>query len=252
MGYFHAGHAALMARSVRDRHATVVSLFVNPIQFGPREDLGSYPRDLRRDKAAAKAAGVELLFVPSAGEMYPAGFLTHVNVRSLGESLCGASRLGHFGGVATVVVKLLNIVRPDVMYMGQKDAQQAVIIRRVMQDLDFLTALKVCPTVREKDGLAMSSRNVYLSARERASAPTIYRALCHARKLIAGGERRAARIISIIKKLISDGACARIEYVSCVTLDDLRVTRLIEGRVMIAVAARFGTTRLIDNIIVTT
>ena len=252
MGYFHAGHVSLMERSVKDHHATVVSLFVNPIQFGPGEDLGRYPRDLVRDRKMAQAAGVELFFVPSGAEMYPAGFLTHISVSRLGDSLCGASRPGHFSGVATVVGKLLNIVQPDAMYLGQKDAQQVEIISRMMRDLDFSTCLKVCPTVREKDGLAMSSRNAYLSPSERASAPSIYRALCHARAMIAAGERRAARINSVIKKLISDGAGASIEYVSCVTLHDLRFTRRIQGRVLIAVAARFGTTRLIDNIIVTT
>ncbi len=252
MGYFHAGHVSLMERSVKDHHATVVSLFVNPIQFGPAEDLGRYPRDIDRDRKMASAAGVELFFVPSVDEMYPAGFLTHIDVKKIGDGLCGASRPGHFSGVATVVAKLLNIVQPDVMYLGQKDAQQVEIIRRMMKDLDLATGLKVCPTVREKDGLAMSSRNTYLSAGDRAAAPSIYRALCHARKMVIAGERRTARINSAIKKLISVGAGASIEYVSCVTLHDLRVARRIEGRVLIAVAARFGTTRLIDNIIVTT
>ena len=250
MGAFHAGHVSLMKASVRDNDVTVASLFVNPIQFGPQEDLARYPRDLKRDAAIARAAGVDLLFVPSVGQMYPQPLLTYVDVGRLGSLLCGATRPGHFRGVATVVSKLLNIVGPDVMYLGQKDAQQAEVLRKMVRDLDFPVRVKVCPTVREKDGLAMSSRNAYLSPSEREQAPAIYRALRHAKAMIADGERDMLKINSKIKKLISDGTSASIVYISCVGLDDFTIARRIKGDTLIAVAARIGSTRLIDNIVV--
>ena len=250
MGYFHAGHVSLMKASVKGNDATVVSLFVNPIQFGPHEDLAKYPRDLKRDADMARAEGVDFLFVPSVDQMYPQPLLTYVDVGRMGEMLCGATRPGHFRGVATVVSKLLNIVQPDVIYLGQKDAQQVEVIKKMVRDLDFPVRVKVCPTFREKDGLAMSSRNAYLSPAERAQAPAIYKALCRARKMIADGERDAAKINSQIKKLISDGTSASIVYISCVGLDDFTITRRIKGDTLIAVAARIGSTRLIDNIVV--
>jgi pantoate--beta-alanine ligase len=250
MGYFHAGHVSLMRASVKDNAVTVVSLFVNPIQFGPHEDLAKYPRDLKRDAAMARAAGVDLLFVPSVDQMYPQPLLTYVDVGRMGEMLCGQTRPGHFRGVATVVSKLLNIVQPDVMYLGQKDAQQAEVLKKMVRDLDIPVRIKVCPTLREKDGLAMSSRNAYLSPAERAQAPAIYRALCHARGMVADGERDAAKINSKIKKLLSDGTSASIVYISCVGLDGFTVARRIKGETLIAVAARIGSTRLIDNIVV--
>jgi len=250
MGYFHAGHVSLMKASVREQDVTVVSLFVNPIQFGPNEDLAKYPRDLERDAAMARAAGVDLLFIPSVDQMYPHPLLTYVDVGRMGEMLCGISRPGHFRGVATVVSKLLNIVQPDAMYLGQKDAQQAEVIKKMVRDLDIPVRVKVCPTMREKDGLAMSSRNAYLSSAERAQAPAIYRALRHARGMVADGERDTAKINSEIKKLISDGTSASIVYISCVGLDDFTVARRIKGDTLIAVAARIGSTRLIDNIVV--
>jgi pantoate--beta-alanine ligase len=250
MGYFHAGHVSLMKASVKDNDVTVVSLFVNPIQFAPDEDLARYPRDLQRDTLMARAAGVDFLFVPSVEQMYPQPLLTYVDAGRMGDMLCGATRPGHFRGVATVVSKLLNMVQPDTMYLGQKDAQQAEVLKKMVRDLDFPVCVKVCPTLRAKDGLAMSSRNSYLSPAERAQAPAIYRALCHARKMVADGERDAAKINSQIKKLISDGTSASIVYISCVGLDDFAVTRRIKGDTLIAVAARIGSTRLIDNIVV--
>jgi len=250
MGYFHAGHISLMKASRKNNDVTVVSLFVNPIQFGPDEDLAKYPRDLKHDTAMAKAAGVNILFIPSVDQMYPHPLLTYVDVGQMGEILCGATRPGHFRGVATVVSKLLNIVQPDTMYLGQKDAQQAEVIKKMVQDLNFHVQVKVCPTLREKDGLAMSSRNAYLSPAERAQAPAIYKALCHARRMIADGERDVLKINSKIKKLISDGTSASIVYISCVGLDDFTLTRRIKGDTLIAVAARIGSTRLIDNIVI--
>jgi pantoate--beta-alanine ligase len=250
MGYFHAGHISLMKASIKDNDVTVVSLFVNPIQFGPDEDLAKYPRDLKRDSRAAQAAGVDILFVPSVDQMYPQPLLTYVDAGRMGDLLCGATRPGHFRGVVTIVSKLLNIVHPNALYLGQKDAQQVEVIKKMVRDLNFPVCVKVCPTTRERDGLAMSSRNSYLSPTERAQAPAIYKALCHARKMIADGERDAAKINSQIKKLISDGTNASIVYISCVGLDDFCITRRIKGDALIAVAARIGSTRLIDNIVV--
>jgi pantoate--beta-alanine ligase len=250
MGYFHPGHVSLMKASVKDNDITVVSLFVNPAQFGPQEDLSTYPSNLKGDRAAAGAAGVDLLFIPSVREMYPSSSRTVVEVGGLGDILCGASRPGHFKGVATIVLKLLNIVGPDVMYLGQKDAQQVEVIKRMVTDLNIPVKIKVCPTWREKDGLAMSSRNSYLSPTERAEAPALYRALVEGCRMVNDGERNAIKIISKIKKLISDGTGASIIYVSCVGLDDFKITRRIKGDTLIALAARIGSTRLIDNIVV--
>jgi pantoate--beta-alanine ligase len=250
MGYFHAGHISLMNACKKDNDVTVVSLFVNPIQFGPNEDLAKYPRDLKRDSAMARAAGVDILFVPSVDQVYRQPLLTYVDVGRMGEMLCGATRPGHFRGVATVVSKLLNIVQPDTMYLGQKDAQQVEVLKKMVEDLNFPVHIKVCPTLREKDGLAMSSRNSYLSPAERAKAPAIYKALCHAKKMIADGERDTVKINSQIKKLISDGTSASIVYISCVGLGDFNIARRIKGDTLIAVAARIGSTRLIDNIVV--
>jgi pantoate--beta-alanine ligase len=250
MGYFHQGHTALMKASAKENHVTVVSLFVNPIQFGPKEDLSRYPRDLKRDTRLARESGVDILFIPSVKEMYPEPLLTFVEVGKIADILCGASRPGHFRGVATVVAKLLNIVQPDIMYLGQKDAQQVEVIKRMVQDLNIPAQIKVCRTEREQDGLAMSSRNSYLSPSERAVAPRLYQALCQARRMIADGERNTSKIISQIKKLISDGTNVSIEYVSCVGLDRFVPVRRIKGKVLVAVAVRIGTTRLIDNIVV--
>ena len=250
MGYFHDGHVSLMKASVKDNDVTVVSLFVNPIQFGPNEDLAKYPRDLKHDTALAAAAGVDFIFVPSVDQMYPQPLLTYVDAGRMGDMLCGASRPGHFRGVATVVSKLLNMVQPDAMYLGQKDAQQVEVLKKMVRDLNFPVRVRVCPTMREKDGLAMSSRNSYLSPAERAHAPAIYKALCHARKMVADGERDASKINFEIKKLISVGTGASIIYISCVGLDDFTIARRIKGDTLIAVAARIGSTRLIDNIVV--
>ncbi|MBF0620273.1 MAG: pantoate--beta-alanine ligase [Candidatus Omnitrophica bacterium] len=247
MGYFHQGHVSLMARSVRENDITVVSLFVNPVQFGPTEDLSRYPRDLRRDCAMAKAAGVAVIFIPSVKEMYPQELSTWVSVNALSEGLCGASRPGHFKGVATVVAKLLNIVQPDTMYLGAKDAQQAMVIKKMVCDLNFPARVVVCPTVRERDGLAMSSRNMYLKPDERIAAKALSGALFAAKKDILSGERNALKIISKIKKLILEETGASIEYVSCVSATDLKPVRRIKADVLIALAVRFPSARLIDN-----
>ncbi len=251
MGYFHEGHLSLMRQSRKENRYTVVSIFVNPIQFGPLEDLAQYPRDLERDLRLARKAGVDVVFVPSVQEMYPAGLsLTMIDVRGVSAGLCGASRPDHFSGVATVVAKLLNSVRPTAMYLGQKDAQQVIVIRKMVEDLNFPITVITCPIVREPDGLAMSSRNKYLSTSERVQAAALFRALLLARDLVAKGESDAMKIISKIKKLILDETSARIEYITCVSRADLKPVRRIEGEVLVALAVRFSSARLIDNMVV--
>ena len=250
MGYLHEGHLSLMRRAVKDNDCCVVSIFVNPIQFGPSEDLSKYPRDIARDTRLARSAGVKVLFFPGENEMYPEGDpLTGIEVEGVSQGLCGASRPGHFLGVAVVVAKLLNIVQPRVMYLGQKDAQQVAVLRMMVSDLNFPVKIFVCPTVREPDGLALSSRNKYLSADERRQAPALYRALKLAREKMAAGESDAAKIISLIKKLILDETNASINYVSCVSLKDLKDVRRINEDVLVALSVGFKSARLIDNII---
>ena len=251
MGYFHEGHLSLI-RSARDENACcVVSLFVNPIQFGPSEDLGRYPRDIVRDIRLARTAGADVLFIPSVEEMYPSGVpATFVDINGITDGLCGASRPGHFRGVATVVAKLLNIVQPQTIYLGQKDAQQVVVIKRMLVDLDFPVRAVICPTVREPDGLALSSRNKYLSPAERAEAPALFKALELARSLVSGGESDARKIIIKIKKLLLVATSASIEYVSCVSASDLSPVRRISQDVLIALAVKFPSVRLIDNTVI--
>lgn len=249
MGYFHEGHLSLMRLSKKDNDVTVVSLFVNPIQFGPQEDLSKYPRDLKRDASMARSAGVDILFVPAVEEMYPHKISTFINVDELSDELCGASRPGHFRGVATVVAKLLNIVQPDVLYLGQKDAQQAAVIRRMVDDLNVPVEICIGATVREPDGLAMSSRNKYLSPSERKEAATLSKSLKLVKRKILRGEIDAKKIISEIKKLLLEETGATIDYVSCVSTTDLRPVRRIKDEVLIALAVKFSSARLIDNVL---
>ncbi len=250
MGFFHEGHLSLM-RAARETCATVVvSIFVNPLQFGPREDLDAYPRDLPRDLAMAKSVGVDLVFAPSVQEMYPEQQLACVEVEKISEGLCGAKRPGHFRGVATVVAKLFNIVQPDVAFFGQKDAQQLQVIRKMVQDLNFPVTIVPCPIVREPDGLAMSSRNVYLTPEERRAATVLYRSLKLAENLIAGGERDAGKIESFLAESIASEPLARLDYAEVRTLPDLEAKPELSGEVILAVAAYFGRARLIDNLIV--
>ncbi len=246
MGYFHAGHLALMdrARSLADR--VVVSLFVNPLQFGPTEDLDRYPRDLERDQRLAGERGVDVLFAPAVEEMYPSETATRVVVGELGTRLCGASRPGHFDGVATVVAKLFHIVGPDVAVFGEKDFQQLVILRRMAADLDFPVTIVGHPVVREPDGLAMSSRNTYLSPEERRRAAAISRGLRRARELVAGGERRVEAIATAVKAVLTD-AGLRSEYVAVVDSATLEAQHEVTQRSRLLVAAWAGATRLIDN-----
>lgn len=247
MGYFHDGHLALMKKAGESADLVVASLFVNPIQFGPGEDLARYPRDFARDCRLAAAAGVHVLFAPEAGDMYPEEPLSRVVVSGLSEGLCGASRPGHFSGVATVVAKLFNIVKPRVAVFGKKDLQQLAVIRRMVADLNWDTVIIGHPIVREADGLAMSSRNTYLSAQERNSALCLHKAILHARARVRQGLRDADALLVEVRALLLRHEGVTIDYAALVDGRDLTaVTELREG-IVLAMAIRVGGTRLIDN-----
>lgn len=248
MGYLHEGHLSLVRRARADCGTVVVSIFVNPLQFGPREDLAAYPRDLERDAALLRAEGVDLLFAPPEEEMYPQGQpLTFVEVHGLTAGLCGASRPGHFRGVATVVNKLFQIVQPDAAYFGQKDYQQLQVIRRMVLDTNLPVEIVGCPIVREPDGLAMSSRNVYLTPPERTAARVLSQALAAARGRAAAGERDAAALQAHVQAVIAAEPLARIDYVAIVDAESLQPVERLSGRVLVALAVYIGRTRLIDN-----
>ncbi len=250
MGAFHAGHVSLMQQARAATDVVVVSLFVNPTQFAPTEDLSAYPRDEARDAELAAAAGVDVLFAPTAQEVYPDGFQTTVTVGALAQPLEGAQRPGHFDGVATVVAKLLNIAQPDVAFFGQKDAQQALIVRRVVRDLDIPVRIEVCPTVREADGLAMSSRNAYLAPAERERAVALRRALDAAEQAVAAGERDATAVAATARDAMTPFG-VEPEYLALVAADTLAPVDQIDGEILVALAARVGHARLIDNILIT-
>lgn len=249
MGFLHAGHLSLIHRAQQTCGRVVVSVFVNPLQFGPAEDYNRYPRDFERDRAMLEREGVDAIFHPTAEEMYSSAPQTAVTPGKLAEVLCGASRPGHFQGVATVVAKLFNIVAPDRAFFGQKDAQQVVVIQNMVRDLSFPVEIEVCPTVREPDGLAMSSRNSYLSPDERTRAVVLSQALKRAEARICAGERDAASIEHEMRDAIA-AAGAELDYASVVDRGTLASVDRIDGDVLVAVAARFGKTRLIDNVIV--
>lgn len=247
MGAFHEGHLSLIRAARAQNELVVVSLFVNPTQFGANEDLGSYPRDEERDARLAREAGADVLFAPPASEVYPDGFATTVHVSGVTDVLCGAVRgLGHFDGVATVVAKLFGIVAPDSAYFGQKDAQQVVMVRRMVRDLNIRVRIEACPIVRDPDGLAMSSRNAYLDAASREQATALNRALDAAEALVRSGERRAGPVLAAARGVLVDAGIDP-EYVELRDPDDLGVLDEIGDRSLLAVAARVGTARLIDN-----
>lgn len=249
MGYLHEGHLSLVRRARAENDHVAVSIFVNPTQFGPHEDYNRYPRDLERDLRLLEPLGVDLVFAPSVEEMYPPGFQTWVIVEEVSRPLEGASRPGHFRGVATVVTKLFNIIQPDRAYFGQKDAQQTVVIRRMVQDLNIPVEIVVCPTVREPDGLAMSSRNTYLSPEERQAATVLFRALQAAKARYEAGEREAERLREAMREVIGAEPLARLDYVSVADPETLQELSRVEERALLSLAVYIGQTRLIDNIL---
>jgi len=252
MGALHDGHVSLIQAAGKRCDTVVVSIFVNPTQFGPGEDLNKYPRPFEKDLAICERHGVSAVFAPEAGEMYPRENLTWVNVEKVTDRLCGEFRPGHFRGVATVCAKLFNIVCPDVAFFGQKDAQQALVIRRMAADLNMPLEIVVCPTVREPDGLAMSSRNQYLSPEERKDATRIYQSLERCRALIEAGERDADVIRGRMREVLRQMTSTKIEYVSISDAETLEELARVRGRILAAVAVRMKSARLIDNILVDT
>ena len=247
MGFLHEGHMALVKRAKAENSAVIVSIYVNPAQFGPKEDFGAYPRDLDRDLELLRKEGTDIVFVPSDDEMYPHEFSSWVDVEKVAERLEGASRPGHFRGVATIVAKLFNIVQPTRAYFGQKDAQQVVVIKRMVADLSMNLEVVIVPTVRENDGLAMSSRNVYLSPRERQAATILFKALTLARQLRKGGEKDAEKNRGQMTALIGREPLAQIDYVSIADAETLEELGLIDRPAVVSLAVRIGKTRLIDN-----
>ena len=250
MGYLHPGHLSLVRASKKTIDATVVSIFVNPTQFGPREDLSKYPRDFARDAQMLRAEGADILFIPRAADMYPSGYKTFVEVLDLQNKLCGRSRPIHFRGVCTVVLKLFNIVLPDKAFFGQKDAQQAVIIRRMAGDLDLDVEIEVKPIIRDADGLALSSRNAYLNPAERKAALVLTRSLKEAKMMVDQGQRKTAVLIGRIRSRLEDEPLARLDYAAVVDPAELEPLSLVKDRALIALAVFIGRTRLIDNVTV--
>lgn len=249
MGYLHEGHKSLIDKAVEENDRVVVSVFVNPIQFGPSEDLASYPRDLERDSKICEEAGADLVFHPAEGEMYFNDFCSFVDMDDLSKGLCGKSRPTHFRGVCTVVSKLFHIAAPDRAYFGQKDAQQLAVIRRMVRDLNFDLEIVGCPIVREADGLAKSSRNTYLNEEERRAAVILHKGLSEGENLLRDGEKSAEKIVAAIRSTIESEALARIDYVEVVDWNTLKPVDQIQGEILAAVAVYIGKTRLIDNFI---
>lgn len=249
MGYLHQGHQSLIKRAAKENDKVVVSIFVNPLQFGPKEDLATYPRDFHRDKEICEFAGANLIFHPSDDVMYSEDFSTSVNMSSLTDNLCGKSRPTHFTGVCTVVNKLLNIVTPDRAYFGQKDAQQLFIIKRMVRDLNVNVKIVGCPIIREENGLAKSSRNTYLSDNERKAATVLNKSLKKAKDLIEKGISNVEPVLNIIKETIECEPLAKIDYINIVDIDSLKNVDSIDRSVLVAIAVYINKTRLIDNFI---
>jgi pantoate--beta-alanine ligase len=249
MGYLHEGHAALIQKAREENDIVALSVFVNPLQFGPNEDFERYPRDLERDQRIAKEHGIDVFFSPDVKEMYPHPLSVQVVVKERVDVLCGKSRPGHFDGVATVLTKLFHIVMPDRAYFGLKDAQQVAVVDGLIRDFHFPIELVAVPTVREEDGLAKSSRNVYLSPEERKEAPALYKALLQAKAAVENGERNAEAVCALVKQYIQTHTHAEIDYAEIYSYPDLKPLETLAGKVIIAVAVRFANARLIDNII---
>lgn len=251
MGALHEGHLSLIRAARAENEVVVVSVFVNPTQFGPDEDLAEYPQDFERDCRLAEDAGADLVFAPSAGEMYAGGHCTWVQVEGLTDGLCGRSRPGHFRGVCTVVAKLLAICQADRAYFGEKDAQQLAVIKRMVRDLNILVKIVPCPTVREPDGLAMSSRNARLIPEHRAQAPVLYRALTAAQAAVSAGQTDVPALDALMRTVLAAARLGKVDYLEFVRTDDLKPVTKLAGECLIALAVRFGDVRLIDNVRVT-
>ena len=249
MGYLHEGHLSLLRRAKAECRSTAVSIFVNPTQFGPNEDLSKYPRDLERDLHLLEAEDADLVWTPAPEAMYPTGYQTWVEVQEMTRPLEGAQRPGHFRGVTTVVAKMFNAVQPAKAYFGQKDAQQAAVIRQMTGDLNFPIEIVVCPIVREPDGLALSSRNVYLDPGQRKAATVLYRALTAAKSAYDRGERDAKKLREIMKETLASEPLARMQYVSCADYDSLQELEAVTGKTLLSMAVFMGKTRLIDNLV---
>jgi len=250
MGFLHAGHISLVKAAKKDCRGVAASIFVNPAQFGPNEDLAKYPRDLPRDLSMLEAEGVDLVWTPTPEVVYPPGYQTWVTVEKLAAGLEGDSRPGHFRGVATVVAKLFNAVQPQKAYFGQKDAQQAAVVRRMAKDLDFPVEIVICPTLREPDGLAMSSRNTYLDPEQRKAATVLFKALSAAQSLHGRCERDAEALRRIMRETIQAEPLAKLQYVSCADYDTLEELTTVSGKALLSMAVYVGKTRLIDNFVI--
>ena len=250
MGFLHEGHLSLVKESLAKSDVTVVSIFVNPSQFGPNEDFRDYPRDFEKDSLLLREMGIDILFAPREEQMYPSGYQTYVQVENLHDRLCGKSRPVHFKGVCTVILKLFNIIQPDLAFFGQKDAQQAAILKKMVDDLNLAVVLEILPIVREKDGLALSSRNLYLNPEERRAARVLSSSLEEARKRIEAGERETEFIIDKIRQIIQSEELTKIDYVEIVDSTSLGPLRRIKDQALIALAVYIGKTRLIDNLII--
>lgn len=250
MGFLHAGHISLVQAARAECACVTVSIFVNPAQFGPNEDLAKYPRNLPRDLALLEAAGVDLVWTPSVEDIYPPGFQTWVQVEGLTRRLEGEVRPGHFRGVTTVVAKLFNAVSPHKAYFGQKDAQQAAVVRRMTKDLNFPIEVVVCPTLREADGLAMSSRNTYLNPGERQAATVLFRALSAAKLTFDSGEREAEKLRLVARDTVASEPLAKLQYISCADYDSLEELETVRGKALLSMAVLMGKTRLIDNFVI--
>ncbi len=250
MGFFHEGHLSLMRRARAECDVVIVTLFVNPTQFGPREDFASYPRDFERDRQLAEAESVDILFAPTTEAMYPDGYETTVTVEKLTQPLCGASRPGHFRGVTTIVAKLFNLTQPHRAYFGLKDYQQCKVIQKMVKDLNFDITIVPCPIVREPDGLAMSSRNAYLSPAERQAARSLNRSLRRAEEMVKEGERQADAVRDAVRAIIAAEPLAQIDYIAVVDAETLQPVEKIEQKTLVALAVKFGRARLIDNTVI--
>ena len=249
MGYLHNGHLALVRLAKMQTHTTLVTIFVNPTQFGPNEDLANYPRDMEKDLSLLRQEGVDIVFAPEVNDIYPPDFSSYIDVEGLTNRLEGAHRPGHFRGVATIVTKLFTIIRPDRSYFGQKDGQQAMVIKRITQDLNLGTEIVVVPTVRESDGLAMSSRNIYLTAAERRAAPVLYRSLMHVYQMWQSGIRSADKLRGEVRSMVGKEPLANLEYVSVANAETLEELNTVDHQAIVSIAVRFGQARLIDNVI---